>query len=193
MHALPRSSTDERPSTESLGGCLPFPEESVVVDWIRQPILLRLYREATQIRLGTLPRESGKVGNPLEGDYYQGARGGRERPVDSSIHAAHYPTPSTPRSAPSGQYMPVLPSPIVHPPLAKIVECDQEPHVGTAGVPSEWQGAYRDIRSWSSIGSELPSGTLYASHASVHGVALENRGTSSMHDRTGIHMHSYSS
>lgn len=95
----------------------------------------------------------------------------------------------------SSQYMQALPLPVVHPPLVTriVEESDQKPLGTEVGVPPELQGSYREISSWSSLGSHgLPS-TLYPTHSPVYGVALEDRRTSFMHDRTGTHMIRYDS
>ena len=166
-----------------------------MVDGLCQPILLRLHQEATENRLETLRRESGKPESPSEGN--RGMHNGRGTFVNSSRFFTLHPTSNMPHSgaplASSSKYMEALPVPVVHPPLARITESDEEPHASTVGgpVPIESHGLYHDVASSTNLGShELPS-ALYGSHLPAHGVTLDDWWTSFMHARTGTHRNSH--
>ncbi|KIK92895.1 hypothetical protein PAXRUDRAFT_829537 [Paxillus rubicundulus Ve08.2h10] len=127
------------------------------------PILLRLRQKAVEA-LSEVPQHEpvvnlerpGDSPNLLEEAEMYGGRTMLVTGSKTSIRAqtVHSRFPPGAPIASSSKYMQSLPAPVVHPPVAKIIESDQAPGYGATALPLQWESIYGDIQESSHAGPD---------------------------------------
>ncbi|KAF8842829.1 hypothetical protein BDN67DRAFT_925562 [Paxillus ammoniavirescens] len=169
------------------------------------PILLRFREKAVEARSGipqhepvaNLERPGYSPNLPGEAEMYDGRTTlatGSKPLIRAPTLDSRFP-PGAPMAS-SSKYMQSLPAPVIHPPVAKIMESDQAPGHGAIALPLQWESLYREIPEPSHAG---PGG---ASTSSVHpfhnppqrgheNIMVQDRWSSFMHNPSAPQMSSH--